>query len=563
MSIQILPARLANQIAAGEVVERPASVIKELVENSLDAGADKIELEIDRGGHKRILIRDNGNGIVQDELELALSRHATSKISCLDDLEQILSLGFRGEALASISSVARLTLTSKPASQAQAWQARAEGRDMAVQLQPVAHPNGTSVEVLDLFFNTPARRKFLRSEKTEFQHIDETVKRIALSRFDVAFSLKHNGKLLRHYPKAESQVARQKRLSLVCGQAFGQQALSIQSEYQGLILNGWLLNQGSTSQDQQYFYVNGRMMRDKLINHAIRQAFEGILAPDCHPAYVLYLQLDAKEVDVNVHPAKHEVRFHQARLVHDFIFRALQDAIERPQFEEELAQPQVRQMPDAEPRHDYIRPLQAKVGESTGMYRGTGLPARAADNYQQLMRPSPTAATAPQLNNPPWLLVQGRFLLLEQQQKAYLLEVRKLAKTQLKESLKAPVSQPLLMPVAVNLSDSAANLTNKQNELEALGFVVKIDKHKLMLKQVPAGFRQYHWPDLLPLLIDCPAGEALNCLLGALTDTKQSYTHEQVQQLWQWCQQRNLLNEILTAQATELPLADWIQNNAD
>ena len=215
MTIQVLPAILANQIAAGEVVERPASVIKELVENSLDAGATQIDLEIDKGGQKRMLIRDNGKGIEKDQLSLALSRHATSKISCLDDLEQIASLGFRGEALASISSVSRLTMTSRTQSQSEAWQACTEGRDMDVVIQPAAHPVGTSVDVVDLFFNTPARRKFLRTEKTEFAHIDELIKRIALSRFDVSFTLKHNGKLVRKFPKASDQDGRFRRVKTI------------------------------------------------------------------------------------------------------------------------------------------------------------------------------------------------------------------------------------------------------------------------------------------------------------------------------------------------------------
>ena len=232
MPIQILPTRLANQIAAGEVVERPASVVKELVENSLDSGATSIEIDIEKGGHKRILIRDNGSGIPRDELPLALSRHATSKIAKLDDLEAICSLGFRGEALASISSVARLSLSSKPKEQAQAWQAQCEGRDMQVQLNPVAHPDGSSVDVVDLFFNTPARRKFLKTEKTEFSHIDEVIRRIALSRFDVSFSLKHNGKLLRKYPAVKLQSTELKRLSSICGKEFAEQSIELNSQYQ-------------------------------------------------------------------------------------------------------------------------------------------------------------------------------------------------------------------------------------------------------------------------------------------------------------------------------------------
>lgn len=329
MTIQILPARLANQIAAGEVVERPASVVKELVENSLDSGATRIDIDIEKGGAKLIRIRDNGCGINKEELGLALSRHATSKIHTLDDLEAIISLGFRGEALASISSVSRLTLTSRPATQEEAWSAYSEGRDMEVKLQPAAHPVGTSVEVLDLFFNTPARRKFLRTEKTEFTHIDELLKRIALSRFDVTFNLRHNGKMIRQYRAAKNDSQLEKRIAAVCGAPFVRHMLKIELEHQGLQLHGWITTpEGARSQsDLQYCYVNGRMMRDKLINHAIRQSYESSLRPDQFATYVLFIEIDPHQVDVNVHPAKHEVRFHQARLVHDFIYQALSGAL--------------------------------------------------------------------------------------------------------------------------------------------------------------------------------------------------------------------------------------------
>ncbi|HHF0508206.1 TPA: DNA mismatch repair endonuclease MutL [Vibrio diabolicus] len=342
MTIKILPARLANQIAAGEVVERPASVIKELVENSLDSGATRIDIDIEKGGAKLIRVRDNGKGIAKDELGLALSRHATSKIHTLDDLEAIMSLGFRGEALASISSVSRLTLTSRPAAQEEAWSAYSEGRDMQVKLKPAAHPIGTTVEVLDLFFNTPARRKFLRTEKTEFAHIDELLKRIALSRFDVTINVRHNGKIIRQYRAAKNQLQTEKRIAAVCGNAFVRHMLRIELEHQGLKLHGWITTpEGARQQsDLQYCYVNGRMMRDKLINHAIRQSYEMSLKPDQFAAYVLFIELDPHQVDVNVHPAKHEVRFHQARLVHDFIYQALADAlaqsavIDKPQVNE-------------------------------------------------------------------------------------------------------------------------------------------------------------------------------------------------------------------------------------
>ena len=330
MPIQILPPQLANQIAAGEVVERPASVVKELVENSLDAGATRIDVDIEKGGAKLIRIRDNGCGIAKAELAMALARHATSKIASLDDLEAIMSLGFRGEALASISSVSRLTLTSRTVDQTEAWQAYAEGRDMDVTVKPAAHPVGTSLEVLDLFYNTPARRKFMRTEKTEFTHIDEVIRRIALARFDVAISLTHNGKMIRQYRAVDQEAQRERRLGAICGTTFMQHALRIDWQHDDLALRGWVADPAGSRQvtDLQYCYVNGRMMRDKLINHAIRQAYQTQLGEDQQPAYVLYLEIDPHQVDVNVHPAKHEVRFHQSRLVHDFIWQGVMSALQ-------------------------------------------------------------------------------------------------------------------------------------------------------------------------------------------------------------------------------------------
>jgi DNA mismatch repair protein MutL len=329
MTIAILPARLANQIAAGEVVERPASVVKELVENSIDAGATSIKIEIEKGGAKRIRIIDNGKGIAKAELALALSRHATSKIKDLDDLEAISSLGFRGEALASISSVSRLTLTSKPENQESAWQANAEGRDMAVSVKPAAHPNGTTIDVSDLFFNTPARRKFMRTEKTEYAHIEEVIKRIALANFDITFVLSHNHKIIKQFRSANTATQRSKRVAQVCGQKFIDNAIEINCEHEGLHLHGWIAQPSyfRNQNDLSYSYVNERMMRDKLINHAIRQAYADLLPSDSFPAFVLFLKLDFSEVDVNVHPAKHEVRFHQGRYVHDFIYSVCNRAL--------------------------------------------------------------------------------------------------------------------------------------------------------------------------------------------------------------------------------------------
>lgn len=333
--IHILPPQLANQIAAGEVVERPASVVKELVENSLDAGANHIQIDIEKGGSQLIRIRDNGCGIAKLDLPLALARHATSKISSLEDLEAILSLGFRGEALASISSVSRLTLTSRTAEQSEAWQAYTQGREMEVEIQPASHPIGTTIEVANLFFNTPARRKFLRTDKTEFAHIDEVVRRIALAKPNISFTLSHNGKIVRQYRKVQdnSVEQQQKRVAAICGDDFIQQATHIDWQHGDLHLHGWI---GSPAlarpqNDLCYSYVNGRMMRDKTINHAIRQAYGDNIAAGNYPTFVLFLDLDPTMVDVNVHPAKHEVRFHQGRLVHDFILQGVVNSLQQGQ----------------------------------------------------------------------------------------------------------------------------------------------------------------------------------------------------------------------------------------
>lgn len=327
--IQILTPRLANQIAAGEVVERPASVIKELLENSLDAGANRIDIEVEAGGVKLMRVRDNGGGIGQDDLALALARHATSKIHNLDDLEAVATLGFRGEALASVASVARLLLTSKPADQAEAWQVNTHGQDMDTEVSPAAHTDGTSVEVRDLFFNTPARRKFLRTEKTEFNHLEEVIKRQALARFDVGFSLRHNNRTIHSLRPATTQAEQERRIAQLLSADFINNALVIDVEAAGLHLTGWvgLPTFSRSMPDMQYFFVNGRVVRDKVIGHAVKQAYRDVLYHGRHPCFVLYLSLDPAGVDVNVHPTKHEVRFRDQRLVHDFLFRQLHRAL--------------------------------------------------------------------------------------------------------------------------------------------------------------------------------------------------------------------------------------------
>lgn len=566
MTIRILPARLANQIAAGEVVERPASVVKELVENSLDSGATRIDIDIEKGGAKLIRVRDNGSGIDKDELGLALSRHATSKIQTLDDLEAILSLGFRGEALASISSVSRLTITSRPATQEEAWSAYSEGRDMAVKLQPSAHPVGTTVEVLDLFFNTPARRKFLRTEKTEFTHIDELLKRIALSRFDVSLTLRHNGKIIRQYRAASSERQEENRLTAVCGASFVKHMLKIELAHQELRLHGWITTpQGARQQsDLQYCYVNGRMMRDKLINHAIRQSYESSLKPDQFATYVLFIELDPHLVDVNVHPAKHEVRFHQARLVHDFIYQALSGAladsqiIETPELNqaafsapvstrmlnEPLAKPdqlarttnntQAYSRPYSTTDHSSQSVIQeAKVSLSwnrptTAQSRlSSPIMSEQSQAYQQLMRVKETPVSienhSSTTEKPSTLsvamtklgkavaVVEGQYLLMTTDQGCVLVALMKAYEWRVRGQLNSqegPLkSQPLLVPLSIKTSnEEIRNVELHRELLERLGIHLETRPNQtVMVMGVPQPLRQQNLqlliPDLLSYLV--------------------------------------------------------------
>ncbi|HHQ4631386.1 DNA mismatch repair endonuclease MutL [Aeromonas hydrophila] len=547
MPIRILPPILANQIAAGEVVERPSSVVKELVENSLDAGADRVEIDIDKGGAKLIRIRDNGGGVAKDELVLALSRHATSKVATLDDLEGINSLGFRGEALASISSVSRLTFTSRTAEQSEAWQAQAEGREMSVTIKPAAHPVGTTVEVVDLFFNTPARRKFMRSEKTEFAHIDELVRRIALSRFDVTLILRHNGKVVRQYKAANTVAEQERRLAAVCGTPFMHHALAVESEHSDVRLWGWLATpEGARPQnDLQYTYVNGRMMRDKLINHAIRQAYDELLPADRFAAYVLYIELDPRQVDVNVHPAKHEVRFHQARLIHDFIFQALFTALRQQgaASDEPLAETLVElpvsapiEYPGQAPRaewygaeHNYRAPArEVREGSSTGR----------AGNYQPPEPPSREAmrgmgsllTTLPAVQGTPlaeaetapvaaamaakagaWralTLVEQAYLLLERDNRLALLSLVRAERLLLRHWLletwgQGLAAQPLLLPVSFKLPKNLVALVEQQDRLlKRMGLELKSGgRDTMILTRVPALLRQTDLVRLLPELL--------------------------------------------------------------
>jgi len=322
--IHALDPRLINQIAAGEIIERPASMLKELIENALDAGATSIDIEVENAGIKRLKITDNGHGILKPDLAMALSRHATSKIENLTDLEQIATLGFRGEALPSIASVTRMTIKSREINAEQAWMVSSDGNNKTTEPEPVAHPIGTSIETRDLFYNTPARRKFLRTDNTEFKHVDQVVRRMALSRFDVAFKLQHNGRVVMHLPSVPADDAR--RLKMVCGDNVPENSVHFDEHRDGMRLSGWVgLPSFSRSQaDMQYFFLNGRLIRDKTIVHAVRLGYQDVLFHGRHPVYVLYLEMDPAGVDVNVHPTKHEVRFRESRSVHGFVFRSIQ-----------------------------------------------------------------------------------------------------------------------------------------------------------------------------------------------------------------------------------------------
>ncbi|SFA61262.1 DNA mismatch repair protein MutL [Metapseudomonas otitidis] len=531
--IHLLSPRLANQIAAGEVVERPASVIKELLENSLDAGARRIDVEVEQGGVKLLRVRDDGCGIPSDDLPLALARHATSKIRDLDDLERVMSLGFRGEALASISSVARLTMTSRTADADQAWQVETEGRDMEARVQPAAHPVGTSVEVRDLFFNTPARRKFLRAEKTEFEHLQEVIRRLALARFDVAFHLRHNGKTVFALHEARDEISRARRVASVCGSAFLEQALPIQVERNGLHLWGWVgLPTFSRSQaDLQYFYVNGRMVRDKLVVHAVRQAYRDVLYNGRHPTFVLFLELDPAAVDVNVHPTKHEVRFREGRTVHDFLYGTLHRALGEVRPEDQLAAPAavapvVRptglEAGEFGPQGEMSlaasvleRPVAEPAWRPTASSGGYALPSRPAGPvgtaeaqaaYREYFAPLPDSAPVSlpesQGDIPPlgYALAQlkGIYILAENAQGLVLVDMHAAHERITYERLKIAMAseglkgQPLLVPESLAVSQREADCAEEHAAwFQRLGFELqRLGPETLAIRQTPALLKQ-------------------------------------------------------------------------
>ena len=513
--IKKLSPRLANQIAAGEVVERPASVLKELIENSIDAGSTQIDIELEAGGVKLLRIRDNGSGVEKDDLSLALSRHATSKILALDDLEAVASLGFRGEALASISSVARLVMTSQAASADQAWSVSAEGRDMEATVAPAAHPQGTTVEVRDLFFNTPARRKFLRTEKTEYNRVEDNLKRQALSRFELGFSLKNNGRVVHSWRPAKSQPEKERRVAQICGPAFMDNTLHVDIEHTGLRLWGWVaLPTFSRSQaDLQHFFVNGRAIKDKLVSHAVRQAYRDVLFHGRHPAFVLYLELDPATVDVNVHPTKHEVRFRDGRLVHDFLFRSLHKVLGavRPENLSDSSAVVAPAAAEVAPRQDALSfpaasqmPAGVREPLSVSSYSTASI-TDALTSYANLLQTPPELSQLSDIPTgqghgeiPPlgFALAQlkGIYILAENTDGLIVVDMHAAHERITYEKMKrnfdenAIQSQPLLVPQSIAVSDKEAQCADEHAEVfTGLGFSVeRLGPEAILVRQVPA-----------------------------------------------------------------------------
>ena len=488
-------------------MERPASVVKELCENSLDAGATKIDVEVQQGGAKLLKVRDNGFGISKEQLPLALSRHATSKIAQLEDLEAVSTLGFRGEALASIASVSRLSLTSN--CDDGGWMATSEGRDMAVQLKPAAHPRGTSVEVRDLFFNTPARRKFLRTDNTEYKRIDDSLKKLALSHMGVSFSLKHNNKVQFSLRAAVGQLEQEKRVADLCGSTFMQQALFLDDNRSGLRLWGWIgLPTFSRSQgDLQYFFVNGRNIKDKVVSHAVRQAYQDVLYHGRHPAYVLFLEIAPTDVDVNVHPTKHEVRFRDSGSVHTFVSSTLVKALASDRPQDHLQQHQSISPSGDENQSDAMdqSSLQlanyANVDYSRPWHRPESQAVRVPiGQYQSLYDTSQSEADDTTEVPPLGFAIaqlKGIFILAENAQGLIIVDMHAAHERITYERMKSAyddqglVSQPLLVPENLVVSQREATVVEENPSVfEQLGFSVqRAGQESLIVREIPAILR--------------------------------------------------------------------------
>ena len=506
-SIHILAPRLANQIAAGEVVERPASVVKELVENALDAGSTQIDIECEAGGIGRIRIRDNGSGIQSDELPLALSRHATSKIFDLDDLEAVSTLGFRGEALASIASVSRLDLLSAVEG-ASGSKVSVEGREMEPLIEVSAHPRGTTVDVRDLFFNTPARRKFLKTEKTEFGHIDAVVSRQALSRFDVGFRLVHQGRITRQLPPALSENAQSERVANLLGRGFIDAALPVDSTAIGLTLKGWACRAtfNRAQADCQYVFVNGRIIRDKLLSHALRQAYRDVLLHGRHPCYLLYFELDPAQVDVNVHPTKHEVRFRDSRLIYDFFRRSVLRVLAEDRPDQGLEQDRSSQETSTD-QQSVTSHYQTGIRfhDSPHLSNGFEMLSQLTKSSQPLAPiEEPGEADVPPMG---YALAQlhGVYILSQTRDGMIIVDMHaaheRITYEALKQALddRGLVSQPLLIPITVRVSQREASLVEEANDLfQQFGLgIQRIGPETIRIEHVPAILRQGSHEDLV------------------------------------------------------------------
>ncbi len=514
MRIHSLPTQLVNQIAAGEVVERPSSVVKELVENCFDAGASQVTIEIEQGGARLIKIRDNGCGIVKEDLALALSRHATSKIASLKDLEQVVSMGFRGEALPSISSVSRLTLISRISDADCAWKVNADGTEQDFDPQPDPHPQGTTVDVRDLFYNTPARRKFLKTEKTEFAHIETLIKRMALSRFDMGFSLSHNQKEILNLKPAATDSEQEQRVAGICGPAFIENSVKIDFAASGLQLTGWvgLPTFSRSQQDMQFFYVNGRLVRDKLVSHAVKQAYQDVLFHGRHPVFVLYLTLDPTLVDVNAHPAKLEVRFREGRLVHDFLFSALHRSLANLRPGHGIEQGAGRVSPAHESIHapDVARqampespPLPRPNFDAKPTYRPpqqASLPLHVEEAIQAYAslypKPEPMVQQVQTAAKPLGHAIahlHNIYILSETPTGIILVDAHAAHERVTYERLKqqyqngAVPSQPLLLPIKITVSAAEADLAEDEHEFfNTLGFEInRSGPETIVLRSIP------------------------------------------------------------------------------
>lgn len=502
MTIRKLPDHLINQIAAGEVIERPASVVKELVENALDAGARTIAVDIEAGGAKLIRVSDDGCGIPREQLALALARHATSKIASMEDLERVCTMGFRGEALPSIASVSRCSLASRTSDEVHGWRIDAPGGQLTEPVPEAMRP-GTQVEVWDLFYNVPARRKFLKAERTEFGHIEDWLQAIALSRPEVEFRLSHNGKAVLSLKPANSEEQLRLRLRAILGPDFAARALSIRFELAGLTLAGWigLPTDARTQADQQYFYVNGRLVRDRIVTHAVRQAYADVLFQGRHPSYVLHLGIDPARVDVNVHPAKQEVRFRDGQLIHEVVQRALGEALAQTRAGMVAASVPVVAPAPTPPVPESARPQSLPLSfaprhaaPAVGMDSLRALYAAQPATPAQVAEPLPaSAAEVPPLG---YALAQllGIYILAQNARGLVIVDMHAAHERITYERLKTALetqgvhAQRLLVPLTIAVSRREAELVEGAAEtFERLGFeVVRSGPEAVSVRRVPS-----------------------------------------------------------------------------